>query len=224
MEPERQEVDSPRPEKLAVVKEVAERVSESAMVFLTEYRGLRMADLQALRGSLAEVGGQYKVYKNTLVRFAFQDLGLTTADHLLTGPTAVAFARDDASGVARALRDYARANPALVVKGALLGSDLLTPERVQELADLPPREVMLARLAGTLAAPLQQLMSVLSALPRGLAVGLAAVLEQKQAAGAGGQPEVAEAPPAGEAEASEGSEHAAVSPSGSTTSQGKEPE
>jgi large subunit ribosomal protein L10 len=176
-------MDNPRPEKVAVVDEVRQRLSDAPAALLTEYRGLKVGELAALRRSLREAGGDYKIYKNTLVRFAARDLGLELED-LLTGPTAIAFAREDAVGVAKALRDFGRTNPALVVKGGILGNRSLSADQARALADVPPREVLLARFAGGLAAPLQQLAGLLSALPRNLAYGLSALIEAK-----GGAPE-----------------------------------
>ena len=118
----------------------------------------------------ATAGGEYKVYKNTLVRFAARDLGLEI-DDLLTGPTAIAFVpgRRRASRVAKALQDFAKTNPALVVKGGLLGDQVLDAAEVKALADRP-REVLLAKFAGLLAAPMQQFAGLLEALPRELRV------------------------------------------------------
>jgi large subunit ribosomal protein L10 len=189
-------MDNPRPEKVAVVDEVRQRLSDAPAALLTEYRGLKVGELAQLRRSLREAGGDYKIYKNTLVRFAAKDLGLELED-LLTGPTAIAFAREDAVGVARVLRDFGRTNPALVMKGGVLGSRPLSADQARALADVPPRDVLLARLAGGLAAPLQQLAGLLQALPRNLAYGLSALIESK-----GGAPEpAAEAPDEAAAEA-----------------------
>jgi large subunit ribosomal protein L10 len=176
-------MDNPRPEKVAVVDEVRERLSSSSAVLLTEYRGLKVSELAALRRSLRAVGGDYKVYKNTLVRFAVRDLGLEGVEELLVGPTALAFVDGDAAAVAKALRDYSRTNPALVLKGGVLGSKALSADDARALADLPSREVLLARLAGGLAAPLQQFAGLLQALPRNMAYGLKALVDQKVAAG-----------------------------------------
>jgi large subunit ribosomal protein L10 len=171
-------MENPRPEKVAVVDEVRQRLSDAPAALLTEYRGLKVGELAQLRRNLREAGGDYKIYKNTLVRFAARDLGLEL-EELLIGPTAIAFAREDAVGVAKALRDFGRTNPALVMKGGVLGDRPLTADQARALADVPPREVLLARLAGGLAAPLQQLAGLLQALPRNLAYGLAALIEQK---------------------------------------------
>jgi large subunit ribosomal protein L10 len=135
-----------------------------------------------LRRSLRAAGGDYKIYKNTLVRFAARDLGLEL-DDLLVGPTAIAFVDGDPVGVAKALRDFARTNPALVVKGGLLTGRFLDADQTRALADVPPREELLARLAGGLAAPLQQFAGLLQALPRNFAHGLKALIDQKEKEG-----------------------------------------
>jgi large subunit ribosomal protein L10 len=176
-------MDNPRPEKVAVVDEVRERLSSSSAVLLTEYRGLKVSEIAELRRNLRTAGGDYKVYKNTLVRFAVRELGIEGVEELLVGPTALAFVEGDAAAVAKALRDYGRTNPALVLKGGVLGSKTLSADEAKALADLPSREVLLARLAGGLAAPLQQLAGLLQALPRNMAYGLQALVDQKVAAG-----------------------------------------
>ncbi len=172
-------MDNPRPEKVAVVEEVRERLSASGATILTEYRGLKVAELAELRRNVTQAGGDYRVYKNTLVRRAAQTLELEGVDALLTGPTALAFVSGDPVEVAKALRDYARTNPALVVKGGVLGTRALTADQTRALADVPPRPVLLARLAGGLAAPLQQMAGLLQALPRNFAYGLKALVDQR---------------------------------------------
>lgn len=183
-------MDNPRPEKVAVVAEVRDRLTSASATILTEYRGLTVKDLATLRRSLRDAGGEYKIYKNTLVRFAVRELGLTDLEELLLGPTAITFVESDAAGVAKALRDFSRANPNLVIKGGLLGGNILTPADANALAELPSRDVLLARLAGGLAAPMQKFAGLLQALPRNFAYGLKALIDQK-----GGAPEpAAEAP------------------------------
>ena len=171
-------MENPRPEKVAVVDEVRERLSSSSGALLTEYRGLTVAQMATLRRSLREAGGSYKIYKNTLVRFAARDLGLEL-DELLTGPTAIAFVDGDPVVVAKALRDFARTNENLVVKGGVLGDKLLSAAEAKALADVAPRDELLARFAGALAAPMQQFAGLLEALPRNFAYGLAALIYQQ---------------------------------------------
>ena len=175
-------MENPRPEKVAVVDEVRDRLSSADAAILTEYRGLKVSDLANLRRSLRDAGGDYRIYKNTLVRFAALDLGLEDLVGMLEGPTAIAFVSGDAAGVAKALRDYARTNPVLVVKGGVLGNRVMTAADTTALADLPSREVLLARLAGGLQAPLAKLAGLLQALPRNFAYGLKALIEQREAA------------------------------------------
>ena len=176
-------MDNPRPEKVAVVDEVKERLRSADAAILTEYRGLKVGELSNLRRSLRIAGGDYKVYKNTLVRFAVADLGLSGLDELLTGPTAIAFVDGDAVGVAKALRDYSRTNPNLVVKGGVLGDSVLSAADATALADIPPREMLLARLAGLLAAPMVQFAGLLQALPRNFAYGLKALIDKQGPSG-----------------------------------------
>ena len=187
-------MENPRPEKVAVVDEVRERFTSTSAALLTEYRGLDVTALGELRRALREAGGEYKVYKNTLVRFAAREAGLEL-DEMLTGPTAITFVGDrpdgapgDAVLVAKALRDFARTYPALVVKGGVMDDRSLSADDARALADIEPREVLLARLAGGLAAPMQQFAGLLEALPRNFAFGLAALIDKGGAQGTGAPP------------------------------------
>ncbi|MBA2496314.1 MAG: 50S ribosomal protein L10 [Acidimicrobiia bacterium] len=182
-------MDNPRSEKVAVVDEVRDRLSGASAALLTEYRGLNVTSMAQLRRDLREAGGEYHIYKNSLVRFAARDLGIDIKS-MLTGPTAIAFVDGDPVHVAKALKNFAKANPALVVKGGVLGDKLLTAVETSALADVEPREVLLARLAGAIAAPMVQFAGLLQALPRNFAYGLKALIDQ---GGAPGAP--ADAPP-----------------------------
>ncbi|HWC40249.1 MAG TPA: 50S ribosomal protein L10 [Acidimicrobiales bacterium] len=184
---EEEAMENPRAEKVALVDEVRTRLSSSSAAILTEYRGLKVSELAGLRRALRQAGGEYKIYKNTLVRFAVRDLDLEALEPLVEGPTAIAFVDGDAASVAKALRDFARTNPHLVVKGGLLGQNVLSAADAGALADLPSRDRMLAQIAGALAAPLQQFASLLQAAPQNLAYGLRALIDEK-----GGVPEAAE--------------------------------
>lgn len=186
-------MDNPKPEKVAVVDEVRERMAASDGALLTEYRGLTVAELAELRRELAAAGGDYKVYKNTLVRLAVADTDRQGVSDLLTGPTAIAFVQGDVSAVAKALRDFARTNPNLIVKGGVVGSTIMSAADIDVLAELPSRETLLAQFAGALSAPLQQFAGLVQALPRNLAYGISALLEQRQSEAG---PAAVEAPPA----------------------------
>ena len=177
-------MENPRPEKVAVVAEVRERLEGADAALLTEYRGLNVKALADLRRQLRPAGGEYKVYKNTLVRFAVRELGAEELEALLTGPTAITFVTGDAAAVAKTLRDYARTNQALVVKGGMLGTKVLSAADVQALADLPSRDVLLAQVAGAFQAPLTKLAGLLQALPRNFAYGHKALIDQGGAGGA----------------------------------------
>jgi large subunit ribosomal protein L10 len=183
-------VDNPRPEKVAVVDEVRERLQNAEAAVLTEYRGLNVPAMAKLRQELRDAGGEVKVYKNTLVRFAARDLGLEI-DDLLTGPTAIAFAPKgsdgtpgDAVAVAKAIRRYAGENDALVIKGGLLGTKRLSDVDVRALADVAPREQLLSEIAGLFAAPAQQFASLLEEIPRNFLYAIDALIEKQ-----GGAPE-----------------------------------
>ena len=178
-------MENPRPDKVAVVDEVRERLSNTEAAVLTEYRGLDVPALAELRAALRAVGGEYKVYKNTLVRLAVSDLDFEI-DDLLTGPTAIALVSErpdgsagDAVSLAKALDDFAKNHETLVIKGGLLDSERLTVEQIRALAKIAPREVLLAQIAGAMAAPMQQFASLLNALPQNLAYGLKALIDQQ---------------------------------------------
>ena len=174
--------ENPRAEKVAVVEEVTGRLQAATAVFVTEYRGLSVGQLANLRRSLRSAGGEVKVYKNTLARFGARNAGLAGLDDLLVGPAAITFASGDVAGVAKALRDAAKATPLLVLKGGHMGGKLLSPKDIEALAELPSRETLLAMFAGALQAPLVKTAGLLQALPRNFAYGLKALIDQKEAA------------------------------------------
>ena len=171
----------PRADKVAVVAEIGGRLSEAQAVFVTEYRGLSVSQIAAVRNALRPADAQLAVYKNTLAKLAVREAGLDGLDELLVGPTALTFVRGDVAGAAKALRESARTLPTLVVKGGVLGDAPLTDQDVLALADLPSRDELLARFAGALQAPLVKTAGLLQALPRNFAYGLSALIEQQAA-------------------------------------------
>jgi large subunit ribosomal protein L10 len=216
-------VGEARSEKVAVVDEVREKFSASDAAVLTEYRGLDVPAMAELRRALRESGGEYKVYKNTLVRFAVEELGLEI-DDLLTGPTAIAFVGEQADGsagdpvgVAKALKEFAKANEALIIKGGLLDEKRLTAEEISALAEIAPREVLLAQLAGAMAAPMQQFAALLKALPQNMAYALQALIEQGGAPGAPTADETDAAPAAEETDAADSSTEETAADEGTDT-------
>src|SRR4051794_22730535 len=151
-----------RADKQAAVAEIVDSFNESAGAVLTEYRGLSVKDLQTLRRSLGE-HADYAVVKNTLAKLAAGQAGITGFDELLTGPTAIAFINGDVVEAAKGLRDFARTNPALVIKGGYFEGKPLDAKEVAKLADLESREVLMARLAGAMLASLQNAASLFQA-------------------------------------------------------------
>jgi len=172
-----------RPEKVAAVAEIRERLTESDAAVLTEYRGLKVSELAELRGALRPAGTDFKIFKNTLARRAAEEAGLAELVPMLEGPTAIAFVKGDAVTAAKALRDFGRTNTALVVKGGLLGTDVLAAADVTALADVAPREVLLARLAGGFQAPMVKAAGLFSAFTRNMAYGVKALIDQRIEAG-----------------------------------------
>src|SRR6202046_2470274 len=190
-------MNAQRTHKVEVVEEVKTRVSAASASIVSEYRGLTTAELAELRTSLAAAagelaglrpsraaaGGDYRIFKNPLVRIAIDGGEYQPLSEYLNGPSALTFVQGDISAVAKALRDFSRNNPLLVIKGGLADGSLLSSSDLAALADLPPREVLLARFAGALAAPMQQMAGLLQALPRNLAYGISALMEQREAGG-----------------------------------------
>lgn len=139
--------------KEASVAEIAEGFRNSSAVLLTEYRGLTVAQLKELRGNI-RANASYAVVKNTLAKRAFNEAGVSGLDAELVGPTALAFVHGDTVSVAKALRDFAKANDQLVLKGGYFDGAVISADEVRKLADLETREVLLAKLAGAFKASL----------------------------------------------------------------------
>ncbi|WP_426242463.1 50S ribosomal protein L10 [Nocardioides sp. LHG3406-4] len=193
-----------RPDKTAAVAEIVESFNGAAGAVLTEYRGLTVKQLQELRRSLGE-NASYAVVKNTLAKIAAKDAGISGFDDLLNGPTAIAFISGDVVEAAKGLRDFAKANPALVIKGGVLDGNALDAAEVAKLADLESREVLMGKLAGAMLASLSQAVYLLNA-PLSQAARLAGALQAKAeadpsilAGGAGTAAAAEEAPAADEA-------------------------
>jgi large subunit ribosomal protein L10 len=152
-------------EKVTAVAELTERFRDSSGAVLTEYRGLTVAQLAELRRSLGD-HATFAVVKNTLTKIAVSEAGLEDQlASLLSGPSAVAFVDGDVVEAAKSLRDFAKANPLLVIKGGVLDGKAITPPEIIKLADLEPREVLLAKLAGAMKASLAGAAATFNALP-----------------------------------------------------------
>ena len=179
-----------RAEKVTAVAELTERFQNSNGAVLTEYRGLTVAQLGELRRSLGD-NASFSVVKNTLTKIAASEAGVTSElTDLLTGPSAIAFVTGDPVEAAKGLRDFAKTYPLLVIKGGVLEGKALKPAEIAKLADLEPREVLLAKLAGAMKASLAGAAGTFAALPQQMARLLGA-LEQKRAAEGEGRAAVA---------------------------------
>ncbi|CAB4612857.1 MAG: 50S ribosomal protein L10 [Actinobacteria bacterium] len=164
--------------KEATVAELTEKFQSSSAVLLTEYRGLTVSQLKELRRSIS-ADATYAVAKNTLIKIAAANAGVTAFDGQLVGPTAMAFVHGDAVAVAKAMRDFAKANPLLVVKSGVLDGAALTADEVKKLADLESREVLLAKAAGMFKASMYQAAYMFQA-PLAQAARAVDALRQKQ--------------------------------------------
>lgn len=171
-----------REKKGELVSEYVEKLQRSQAVYVTEYRGLKVKQLQDLRRELRASGGELVIAKNTLMSRALVQVGLPAPESLFTGPTAVALCFKDVAAPAKALNKYARDTKVLVVKGGLLGHSVFNEQGVQQLADLPGREQLLGQVVGVLQAPMSGLVTVLSGTVRGLMTVLNARAQQLEQA------------------------------------------
>jgi len=166
-----------RPDKAAAVAQLAEEFRGSAAIVLTEYRGLSVKQLTELRRSLGG-NASYAIVKNTLTKIAAKEAGVEGIDDHLVGPSAIAFVKGDPVDAAKGLRDFARANPVLVIKGGVLDGEPLSADEIKKLADIESREVLLAKLAGAMKASLSRAASLFAA-PLSQTARLIEALRQK---------------------------------------------
>lgn len=171
----------PRPEKVQAVADIREKLEQAEAVFLTEYRGLSVKDVQELRRSLREAGADYKVVKMTLARLAAGDAGIEGLDDYLSGPTALAFTQGDPVATAKALKEFSKANEVFSLKAGYLSGSVLTPEEISRLAEIESREVLLAKVAGAVKAPLFEAAGMFASFTRDAASIFSQLLERKEA-------------------------------------------
>ncbi|WP_084964777.1 50S ribosomal protein L10 [Thermoactinospora rubra] len=171
-----------RADKAAAVAELKSEFEASSAAVLTEYRGLTVAQLKELRKSLGG-NARFAVAKNTLTKIAANQAGVTGLDDLLTGPTAVAFVKGDVVEAAKGLRDFAKANPLLVIKGGYMEGKALDAAEITKLADLESREVLLAKLAGAMKAKQSAAAAMFAALPTQMAQLADALRAKREEAG-----------------------------------------
>jgi large subunit ribosomal protein L10 len=172
-----------RPDKAAAVAEIAGKFRDSNAAVLTEYRGLTVAQLKELRRSLSG-NATYAVVKNTLTGIAAKEAGVEGLDADLTGPSAIAFVTGDPVEAAKGLRDFAKANPALVIKGGVLDGRPMSSAEITKLADLESREVLLAKVAGGLKATLTRAAYAFTAKPAQVARVIDALRQKQESEGA----------------------------------------
>jgi large subunit ribosomal protein L10 len=177
-------MDNPRPEKVAVVDEVRDKLSGADAAILTEYRGIDVAGMAELRGTVRDAGGEYKIYKNTLVRLAVRALDLDL-EELLLGPTAICFVPPGADGkvgdpaaVAKALKEFSKKNEFLVLKGGILGDKILSAGETSALADLPSREQLFSEFAGAMESKFQEFAGLLDAKMREFSYAMQELLDK----------------------------------------------
>lgn len=151
-----------RERKEELIQQYVERLNQSQGVILANYRGLRVVEMEQLRRAARESGGVLQVVKNRLLKRALAEAGLSSPDEWLQGPTLVAFCTDEMPATAKAMVDFAKDVPALVIKGGLLEGAILSDEQVKDLARLPSREVLLAQVLGTINAPASQVAGVVA--------------------------------------------------------------
>ncbi|MEA2447692.1 MAG: large subunit ribosomal protein [Actinomycetota bacterium] len=169
-----------RPEKVSAVAEITEKFEGAEAALLTEYRGLRVAEIAEVRDALRAADAEYRVLKNTLARIAVREVGLGDLVGMLEGPTAVVFCKGDVAGAAKALDEAAKKFPVITIKGGTMSGKIIDADQARALARLESREVLLSKVAMLVNSPAQQTANVLSALLRNFGSMLAQVVEQKQ--------------------------------------------
>ena len=171
----------PKEKKVEFVRKLREDITSSKAFLLTDYRGLNVSEITALRRSLRDTGAEYRVVKNTLFQLAAEDLGESGLAGLLEGPTAVAFVHQDAIATAKALVGFMRVHKALSIKGGYMDGGLFDGEQIQALSKVPPREVLVSQLLGALQSPMAGLVGTLQGVVSEFVYTLQAVADKKAA-------------------------------------------
>ena len=169
----------PKPEKIATVEEIKEKLDSARIAILTEFQGLNVAEMTELRKLFREANVDYKVYRNTLTSIAAQQLGVSGVDDHLVGTTALAFCKDDLIAPAKIVKDFGAKHQNFRVKAGILDKQVIGSDDVIELASIPPRDVLIAQLLGTMQAPISGLLSVLQGTIRSFVSVLSNLAEQK---------------------------------------------
>ncbi|MCC6312490.1 MAG: 50S ribosomal protein L10 [Thermomicrobiales bacterium] len=174
----------PTAKKAAMIEELSEQLSRSQLTIVTDYRGLKVTDLQGFRTNLRPVGAEFHIAKNTLTAIAAGRVGAGDLDPLLAGPTGLVLAFEDPVQTAKVVSDFVRSSRVLTVRGALMGNQMLTAGDIEALATMPSREELQARLVGMLASPMSRTLGVLTGPARSMVYLLNAKIEQAGAAAA----------------------------------------
>lgn len=170
----------PTVKKAQTINEIAEKLDKASLVVLTDYRGLNVADLQALRGNLRPHDGEFQVAKNTLTRIAAEHVGIEGLTPLLEGPLALGLAYGDIVGFAKAISDFSRTSRILTIRAGIIDKQLISAGEVEALSSLPSKEVLQATLLGMLQSPMRRTVSVLAGPSRSMAYLLQARADQMQ--------------------------------------------
>ncbi|GAB4546208.1 MAG: 50S ribosomal protein L10 [Anaerolineae bacterium] len=173
-----------RKKKEQLVADYVDRFSRSNAIFLTDYRGLTVSQLESLRARIREAGGSYSIVKNTLAIRALEAANLPVPEDMLNGPLAIGFAYEEAPAIAKVLSDFARETDILQIKGGLMEGKVLSPAQVSSLASMPPREVILAQLLGLIQQPGNSVAGIVNAVGNKLAATIKAYAEKLENAGA----------------------------------------
>jgi large subunit ribosomal protein L10 len=168
----------PTPQKARTIDELTDQLSRAKLAILTDYRGLRVSDLQGLRSTLRPLGAEFRVAKNTLTRIAAERIGITGLEGVMDGPLAITLVYDDIVGASKAMSDFARTSRILTIKGGVIDNRFIDSADVEALSTLPPREVLLGRFVGLLASPMSRTVGVLSGPSRSIAYLLQARADQ----------------------------------------------
>ncbi|KGG79795.1 50S ribosomal protein L10 [Caloranaerobacter azorensis] len=168
-------------QKKQIVQEIKDKIDRAQAVVLVDYRGLNVEEVNELRKKYREAGVEYKVYKNTLMRFAFKEAGLEEFNNYLTGPNAVAFSYDDPVSAAKVTSEFAKEHDKLEIKAGIVDGEIIDINRVKELANLPSREVLIAQVLGGLNGPITGFANVLQGTIRKLVYALNAIKEKQEA-------------------------------------------
>jgi len=171
-------------EKKQIVQEIKEKVEKAQGIVLVDYRGLTVEEVTQLRRNYRKAGVEYKVYKNTLMRFAFKELGLEDFNEYLKGPSAIAFGYDDPVQPAKVTNDFAKEHEALEIKAGIVDGKIVSIEEIKALANLPSKEVLIAQVLGGFNAPIAGFVNVLQGTIRSLVYALNAIKEKQEAQGA----------------------------------------